>query len=112
MRQQLEENPMGYGHLALVADTFLDGAAGVTFAGTREQVAPLLAAANRVFAPTFAFSWKEPGIAIPSLLREIFEAREPVDGQAAAYVCRGFSCERPLADPAALIQRLQAAPSV
>ena len=31
---------MGYGYLALVADTFLDGGAGVTFAGSREQVAP------------------------------------------------------------------------
>jgi uncharacterized protein YyaL (SSP411 family) len=111
MRQPIEENPMGYGYLALVADAFLDGAAGVTFSGTREQVAPLLAAANRVFAPTFAFTWKEAGTAVPALLREIFEAREPVDGRGAAYVCRGFSCERPLTDPASLIQRLQAAPS-
>ena len=110
MRQQLEENPMGYGHLALVADTFLDGAAGVTFSGTREQVAPLLSAAQRVFAPTFAFTWKEPGTAVPPLLREIFEAREPVDGRGAAYVCRGFSCERPLTEAQALILRLQAAP--
>ncbi|KFE64197.1 thioredoxin domain-containing protein [Hyalangium minutum] len=111
MRQPLEENPMGYGHLAFVADTFLDGASGVTFSGTREQVAPLLAAANRVFAPTIAFTWKDPGNAVPPLLREIFEAREPVNGRGAAYVCRGFSCERPLTDPEALIQRLQAARS-
>ncbi len=110
MQQQLVENPMGYGHLALVADTFLDGAAGVTFSGTREQVAPLLSAAQRTFAPTFAFGWKEPGASVLPLLREIFEAREPVGGQGAAYVCRGFSCERPLTDAEALIQRLQAAP--
>jgi len=110
MRQQLGDNPLGYGYLALAADTFLDGAAGVTFAGTREQVAPLLSAANRVFAPTFAFTWKESGTAVPPLLQELFEAREPVDGQGAAYVCRGFSCERPLTAPDALIQRLQAAP--
>jgi hypothetical protein len=107
MRQPLAENPMGYGHLALVADTFLDGAAGVTFSGTREQVAPLLSAAHRAFAPTFAFGWKEPGTAGPPLLREIFEAREPVGGQGAAYVCRGFSCESPLTDADALIQRLR-----
>jgi uncharacterized protein YyaL (SSP411 family) len=110
MRQPLAENPMGYGHLMLAADTLLDGAAGVTFSGTREQVAPLLSAAHRVFAPTFAFGWKEPGAAVPPLLKEIFEAREPVGGQGAAYVCRGFSCERPLTDPASLIQRVQAVP--
>jgi uncharacterized protein YyaL (SSP411 family) len=110
MRQPLAENPMGYGHLALAADTFLDGAAGVTFSGTREQVAPLLSAAHRVFAPTFASGWKDPGTAVPPLLKGIFEARDPVDGQGAAYVCRGFSCERPLTDPESLIQRLQAVP--
>ena len=28
--------------------------------------------------------------------------RTPVDGHPAAYVCRGFVCERPVTDPAAL----------
>ncbi|HVG62570.1 MAG TPA: thioredoxin domain-containing protein [Hyalangium sp.] len=110
MREPLAENPMGYGHLALAADTFLDGAAGVTFAGAREQVAPLLSAAHRVFAPTFAFGWKDPAAAVSPLLKEIFEAREPVGGQGAAYVCRGFSCERPLTDAGRLVERLQAGP--
>jgi uncharacterized protein YyaL (SSP411 family) len=107
MRQPLEDNPLGYGHLALAADTFLDGAAGVTFAGTRQQVAPLLAAANRVFAPSFAFGWKQPGAPVPPLLKELFEAREPVAGQGAAYVCRGFACERPRVGSDELAQRLQ-----
>ncbi|MBN1203311.1 MAG: thioredoxin domain-containing protein [Myxococcaceae bacterium] len=110
MRQQLADNPLGYGHLALAADAFLDGAAGVTFAGTREQVAPLLSAAHHVFAPTFAFGWKEPGVPVPPILKEIFEGREPAGGQGSAYVCRHFACERPLTSPEALIQRLQPAP--
>jgi uncharacterized protein YyaL (SSP411 family) len=111
MRQPMEENPLGYGYLGLAADTFLDGAAGVTFSGTREQVAPLLSAAHRVFAPTFSFGWKEPGASVPPLLKELFEAREPVGGQGAAYVCRGFSCERPLTAAEELAQRLLARPS-
>jgi uncharacterized protein len=110
MRRQLEDNPLGYGHLALAADSFLEGGASVTFSGTREQVAPLLAAAHRVFAPTFAFGWKEPGAAVPPLLKEILEGRETVGGQGAAYVCRGFVCERPLTRPEALVERLRAAP--
>ena len=84
------------GTCALAADALLDGAAGVTFAGTREQVAPLRLRRHRVYAPTFAFGWKEPGAPVPPLLKEIFEGREPVGGQGAAYLCRGFVCERPI----------------
>jgi hypothetical protein len=107
MRQQLVQNAMGFGHLALAADALLDGASGVTFAGTREEVAPLLSAANRVYAPTVALGWKEPGAPVPPLLKELFEGREPVGGKAAAYLCRGFVCERPMTSAEELAGRLQ-----
>jgi uncharacterized protein YyaL (SSP411 family) len=32
----------------------------------------------------------------------LLEGRTAVDGRPAAYVCRGFVCERPVTDPAAL----------
>jgi hypothetical protein len=110
MREGLVKNAMGYGYLGLAADALLDGAAGVTFAGTREAVAPLLASANRAYAPTFSFGWKEPGAPVPPLLKDILEGREPVGGRGAAYLCRGFVCERPLTDAEALAGRLAAAP--
>jgi uncharacterized protein len=34
--------------------------------------------------------------------------RPLVDGQAAAYVCRGFVCDRPSTDPAALAAAVRA----
>jgi uncharacterized protein YyaL (SSP411 family) len=111
MREGLVKNAMGYGYLGLAADALLDGAAGVTFSGARDAVAPLLASANRVYAPTFAFGWREPGAPVPALLKDIFEGREPVGGRGAAYLCRGFVCERPLTDAEALAQRLAAAPT-
>ncbi|MBU8896178.1 thioredoxin domain-containing protein [Corallococcus sp. M34] len=107
MREALVRNPMGYGHLGLAADALLDGAAGVTFAGTREAVAPLLDAANAVYAPTFAFGWKEAGAPVPALLREIFDGREPVGNTGSAYLCRGFACEPPRTTPQALTERLR-----
>ncbi|WP_426736660.1 thioredoxin domain-containing protein [Myxococcus faecalis] len=110
MREGLVANAMGYGYLGLAADALLEGAAGVTFSGSREAVAPLLSAANRVYAPTFAFGWKEEGRPVPALLKELFEGREPVGGKGAAYLCRGFACEVPRTDAKELVERLALAP--
>ena len=106
MREGLVSNAMGYGHLGLAADALLDGAAGVTFAGTRDAVAPLLRQANGVYAPTYAFGWNDTEAPTPALLKDLFEAREPVDGRGAAYVCQRFACERPRTDARELAARL------
>ena len=110
LHDQLVRNPMGYGHLGLAADALVDGASGVTFAGTREAVAPLLAAANRTYAPVFSFGWNDPGSAPPARLQELFAGRDPVEGKGAAYLCRGFVCERPITEAGLLAGRLVAAP--
>ncbi|RKH34548.1 thioredoxin domain-containing protein [Corallococcus sicarius] len=110
LHDQLVRNPLGYGHLGLAADSLLDGASGVTFAGTREAVSPLLAAANRTYAPVFSFGWNDTRATPPARLQELFEGRDPVEGQGAAYLCRGFVCERPITDAATLSERLVAAP--
>ncbi|HSP78226.1 MAG TPA: thioredoxin domain-containing protein, partial [Myxococcaceae bacterium] len=110
MREQLVRNPLGYGHLALAADALREGAPSVTLVGTGEAVAPLLAATRSTYAPTFTFTWKEPGQPVPALLRESFEGREPVDGRGAAYLCRHFACEAPLTEPAELAGRLAVVP--
>ncbi|QSQ13330.1 thioredoxin domain-containing protein [Myxococcus landrumensis] len=110
MREGLVANAMGYGHLGLAADSLLDGGAGVTFSGARDAVAPLLSAANHVYAPTFAFGWKEEGTPVPALLKELFEGREPVAGKGAAYLCRGFACELPRTDAKVLAERLAEKP--
>ncbi|ATB28203.1 thymidylate kinase [Melittangium boletus DSM 14713] len=106
MREQLQKNPMGYGHLALAADALMEGAPSVTFAGTRDAVEPLLAAARGVYAPTSALAWKEPAAPMPASMRETFLGREPVGGLAAAYVCRHFACEPPVTDAEVFSRRL------
>ncbi len=109
MREQLQKNPMGYGHLALAADALLEGAPSVTLAGERDAVAPLLAAARGVYAPTSAFAWKAPAAPVPPSMLETFLGREPVQGQAAAYVCRHFACEPPVTDATHFARRLAGA---
>jgi uncharacterized protein YyaL (SSP411 family) len=37
----------------------------------------------------------------------LLEGRRPVDGKAAAYVCRHFTCRAPVTDKAELIAALQ-----
>ncbi|QRK13095.1 thioredoxin domain-containing protein [Archangium violaceum] len=111
MREQLRQNPMGYGHLGLAADALVEGAPSVTFSGTREAVAPLLSVTRATYAPTFAFSWKDPGAPVPPSMKETFEGREPVGGHAAAYLCRHFACEPPIQEPGELARKLALVPT-
>jgi hypothetical protein len=106
MRDQLQQHPMGYGHLGLAADALVEGAPSVTFAGTREAVAPLLAVTRTTYAPTFAFAWKDPGAPVPPSMRETFEGREPVGGRGTVWLCRHFACEPPITDAGELARKL------
>ena len=56
----------------------------------------LVGAVLRRFDPLRVLAWGAPD-GVP-LLRD----RPPVEGRAAAYVCRGFVCDHPVTDPAAL----------
>jgi len=106
LREEMLRNPFGYGHLLLAADAWLDGAAEVTLAGGKSQVAALLDAVNSTFAPTTAVSTKDPSQPTPKVLAEALQGRDPVDGKAAAYLCRNFSCQLPITDAAKLKEAL------
>jgi hypothetical protein len=106
MREQLRQNPMGYGHLGLAADALVEGAPSVTLVGAREAVKPLLSVTRATYAPTFAFAWKELGSPTPPSMRETFEGREPVGGQGAAWLCRHFACEPPITETGDLARKL------
>jgi uncharacterized protein YyaL (SSP411 family) len=60
------------------------------------------------YAPTTATLQRPPGDA-PDItdLAPFTAAQTPLDGQAAAYVCRDFQCEAPTADPDALRAQLK-----
>ena len=106
MREEMLRNPFGYGHLLLAADAWMDGAAEVTLVGGKSQVEPLLEAVNSTFAPTTAVSARDPSEAATPILAEALQGRDPVGGKAAAYLCRNFTCQPPITDPAMLRKAL------
>ncbi|WP_306817893.1 thioredoxin domain-containing protein [Archangium lipolyticum] len=110
MRDQLRQNPMGYGHLGLAADALIEGAPSLTLAGARETVASLLSATRVTYAPTVALAWKEPEALVPPSMRETFEGRGPVGGRGAAYLCRHFACEPPITEAGVLARKLALVP--
>jgi len=105
LRDEMVQQPFGYGHLWLAADAFLDGAASLTVVGEDSTAAELVAAANRAYAPTVALCRLPPG-AVPAVLLHAAEGREKVDG-AAAYLCRRFTCEAPMRIAAEVEARLK-----
>ena len=106
MREEMLRNPFGYGHLLLAADAWLDGAAEVTLVGSAPEAQALLDAVNSTFAPTTAVSARDPSQPAPPILAEALQGRETVNGKAAAYLCRNFSCQPPITDPAMLRKAL------
>ncbi|MBB2985175.1 hypothetical protein FHW15_000311 [Terracoccus luteus] len=74
----------------------------ITSAGTSVNAERLLAVARSSSSPGLVLVHGEPDSpGIPLL-----EGRPLVDGEPAAYVCRGFVCDRPVTDPAELAAAL------
>ncbi|HEY1507486.1 MAG TPA: thioredoxin domain-containing protein [Solirubrobacteraceae bacterium] len=91
-------HPHAFAHLLRAADFYLAPVAEVAIVGddsdplvsvVRSRFRPHLVLAGGDWAPTASGS--EPLVGVPLL-----EGRAPVDGRAAAYVCRHFVCKAPV----------------
>ena len=89
MKQQAQKSPLGFAHLWLAADAFLDGAAEVTLVGPADELPPFIEALGSAYAPTVA-------VRSGAAAAKAKPPRSPVAGRAAAYLCRGFSCLPPV----------------
>ncbi|WP_019135582.1 thioredoxin domain-containing protein [Cellulomonas massiliensis] len=102
------QHPRAGGWALAVVEAMLDGPREVAVIGAAgdEGAQELRAAALRSPAPGLVLAVGSPGDVVPELLRD----RPLVDGRAAAYVCRGFVCERPTTSAQELAEQLAARP--
>jgi len=85
------QHPTAFGHLLRALDFHLSPTREVALAGAPEDVAPLARAVRERLRPHLVLAGGPADPAVP-----LMQGREPVDGQAAAYVCERFACQRPV----------------
>jgi uncharacterized protein YyaL (SSP411 family) len=86
-------HPQAFGHLLQAVDFYLAQVDEIAIVGPDPGAAELARAVRAEFRPHIVLAGGEPG-GVPLL-----EGREPVDGQAAAYVCEHFTCQAPVTSP-------------
>jgi uncharacterized protein YyaL (SSP411 family) len=94
----------------LVAAAFLDASREVVLVGDEEMddLGALLAVWRRTYAPDAVALFRPADETAADLLALAPDAQPmtPVAGKAAAYVCRQFTCDAPIAEAEALAERL------
>jgi uncharacterized protein YyaL (SSP411 family) len=97
----IAQYPQALGHVAGVAESIVNGGVQVAIAGNPTDVdfGALEARLGQVFVPGLVIAGGDPAASDqPALMRD----RSAIDDRATAYVCRGFTCDLPTADPETL----------
>ena len=92
MKSELLENPLGFGHLLLAADSLLDGAAELTLVGPPLLLAEFQRVVDATYLPTVALLRQVEAAPVPKIASEVLSART---GQG-AYLCQHFACQLPV----------------
>jgi uncharacterized protein len=93
------QHPSAFGHLLQAIDFHLATTREVALAGDPRGVAAFASVVRDAFRPHLVLAGG-PGdraTAVP-----LMEARTPVEGRAAAYVCEHFACRQPVTEPGEL----------
>jgi uncharacterized protein YyaL (SSP411 family) len=101
----IAQYPQALGHMAGVAEAFVNGTTQVAIVGHPgdERSGALIDRIVSVFLPSVVFAGGEPTEEQPALLRD----RTALKGAPTAYVCHGFACELPTADPLEVERQVQ-----
>jgi uncharacterized protein YyaL (SSP411 family) len=98
--------PTAFGHLLGCADMEINGAVEVALAGDTSSTGfeALERAVARKYVPSLVLAGGNPG-GSPRI--KLLDDRPLVDDKPTAYVCRGYSCDRPVTEPDALLDQLE-----
>jgi uncharacterized protein YyaL (SSP411 family) len=91
--------PFAFGHLLRAADFYLAPVREVAIVGPGAD--SLLRVVRSEYRPHLVLAGGRPNGGVPLL-----DGRQPVDGQAAAYVCEHFACKAPVTTPEELAAAL------
>jgi uncharacterized protein YyaL (SSP411 family) len=97
------ENPFAYSNLVNALDLFLDRPTEIVLAGA--NVEHFMRAIGELYLPNRMIVRAQNA---PKLVGALTANKNEINGVSAAYVCRGFTCERPASDAAALTAQLSA----
>ena len=98
--------PTAFGHLLGCADMEINGAIEVALVGdlTNERFRALEHAVAERYVPSLVLAG---GTAGKRTHVKLLEDRPLVDGKPTAYVCRSYTCDRPVTEPDALSDQLE-----
>ncbi|MGO9906063.1 MAG: thioredoxin domain-containing protein [Solirubrobacteraceae bacterium] len=94
-------HPHAFGHLLQGADFYLSPVKEVAIVGPQPGAGELVRVVRGAYRPHLVLAASADPDGVPLL-----KGREPVDGQAAAYVCEHFVCQAPVTSPAELAAAL------
>ena len=103
----LERQPSAFGRMLVAADRSLGDPMEVVVAAPDPEAADAVAlrrAAVEPFVPDLALSGVAPGD--PHQGWPLHDGKQPRNGGATAYACRGYACDAPTADPAELARHV------
>jgi len=95
------DNPFGFANLLNALDLWLERPTEIVLAG--DDVRALERAVASVYLPNRVIV---RAASAPPLVSSLVSGKSAVNGAAAAYVCRDFTCERPETDTSALARAL------
>jgi uncharacterized protein len=99
------ENPFGFSNMLNALDLFLERPTEIVLAGA--DVGPLLRAVSSVYLPNRMIVRADSA---PKLISQLVSEKTVLNGVSAAYVCRDFSCEKPVTSTSDLAALLAASP--